>query len=360
MENFHRMLEGRKPEWMPFEVPATPPVCELIKRKMHGQWPDEAFDTDFKNLWCGYKDQDAALWRSATEALGFVYPPHSEIGGLGSAWVRPPVETLGEATHLTEMLHPLSTVTEVKQLESLPWANTADPSHYTDMESIYKSFHERGKVAVGCLECTIFESAWYARGMENIFYDLAEENGIADWLFDYFTERSINTARAYVKAGADLIRLGDDVGMQSQLIMSQSTWRTQLKPRLKRVIDAIRDASTRKVWVQYHSDGNVTALMDDLIEIGVDILNPVQPECMDVIALAAKYQHQIAFSGMIGTQTTMPFGSTDAVRAAVQQCAELHRKGARVIVAPTHVLEPDVPWENIVAFVESVKGMRFW
>jgi uroporphyrinogen decarboxylase len=139
--------------------------------------------------------------------------------------------------------------------------------------------------------------------------------------------------------------------------MSADTWRQHLKPRLKRVIDGIREASgSRKVWVHYHSDGDVTPLIDDLIEAGVDILNPVQPECMDLEAVAAGYQDRLAFCGMIGTQTTMPFGSPDDVRAAVERCRRLHERGARVIVAPTHVLEPDVPWENITAFIDAVRA----
>jgi len=149
----------------------------------------------------------------------------------------------------------------------------------------------------------------------------------------------------------------DDVATQNSLLMSADTWRQHLKPRLKRVIDGIREVSgSRKVWVHYHSDGDVTPLIDDLIEVGVDILNPVQPECMDLEAVAARYQDRLAFCGMIGTQTTMPFGSPDDVRAAVERCRRLHEKGARVIVAPTHVLEPDVPWENITAFNDAVRA----
>jgi uroporphyrinogen decarboxylase len=77
---------------------------------------------------------------------------------------------------------------------------------------------------------------------------------------------------------------------------------------------------------------------------------------MDLEAVAARYQDRLAFCGMIGTQTTMPTGSPDDVRAAVERCRRLHEKGARVIVAPTHVLEPDVPWENITAFIDAVRA----
>ena len=182
---------------------------------------------------------------------------------------------------------------------------------------------------------------------------------MTEWLLEYFTARSVLACRAFALAGCDMIRLGDDVGMQDRLLLSAETWRLRLKPRLKRVIDAIRKASGgRKVWVHYHSDGDVPPLVEDLIEIGLDILNPVQPECMCQESVAERYGSRLAFSGMIGTQTTMPFGTTDDVRTAVARCRNLHENEARVIVAPTHVLEPNVPWENITAFVEAVRACR--
>jgi uroporphyrinogen decarboxylase len=202
---------------------------------------------------------------------------------------------------------------------------------------------------------TMFEASWYLRGMDNLFADMIEENGIADWLLDWFTEYAIRRALLSVRAGVDIVALGDDVGTQRGMMMSVEFWREHLKPRLKKVIDAVRDAEKEKVYVRYHSDGDIRRIVDDLAEIGVDILNPVQPECMPSGEVISEHKHHLAFWGMIGTQTTMPFGSPDDVRAAVAECAEFAREGAAVIVAPTHVLEPDVPWENIEALVCAVR-----
>lgn len=356
LENFHEMMIGGHPEWIPFELPTTGPVEDKILART-GKSSHDVFDTDFRGSGVSYRGEDSDRWRAALEKAGFQFPENSVVGGSGFSHVKPPVETLGDAFHLTEMLHPLSVIEDVEQLERLPWSDTSDPAHYEGLRERCADIHAMGKVAVGGQECTIFEHTWYLRGMDNVFCDWADDGPVSEWLLDYFTERSINSCRAFALAGFDLIRLGDDVGMQDRLLLSKDTWRERLKPRLKRVIDAIRDASGgRKVWVHYHSDGNVTPLLEDLIEIGVDILNPVQPECMNLESVAAEYQSRLAFSGMIGTQTTMPFGTTDDVRAAVARCRKLHENGARVIVAPTHVLEPDVPWENITAFVESVRA----
>ena len=356
LENFNAMMNGDRPGWLPFDLPTTEPVERKIREKT-GLPSSAAFDVDFRDASASYLGDDPDAWRSAHENTGFHFPENSAVGRFGMACVHPPVETLGDAVHLTEMLHPLSVVEDVAQLEKLPWPDTSDPAHYAGYRQSCEEAHAAGKVARAWQECTIFEDAWYLRGMDNVFCDWAEENPVSDWLLDYFTERSVHNSRAFARAGFDMIKLGDDVGMQSRMLLSLETWRRHLKPRLRRVIDAIREASgARKVWVQYHSDGDVTPLVDDLIEIGVDILNPVQPECMDLEAIAAQYQTRLAFSGMIGTQTTMPFGNPGDVRAAVARCRNLHENGARVIVAPTHVLEPDVPWENILAFVEAARA----
>lgn len=349
------MMNGQCPERLPFDLPTTSPVEAMILRRT-GDRSAVAFDTDFRGLGASYPGDDSGAWRSALEAAGFRFPENASVGGFGMSCVRPPLETLGEAVHLTEMLHPLEVIETVDQLLRLPWPDTSDPVHYTGLQQGCADIHAAGKVAVGCQECTVFEHAWYLRGMDNVFCDWAEENPVSDWLLDYFTERSINVCRAFALAGCDVIRLGDDVGMQDRLLISKDTWKERLKPRLKRVIDAIRDASgDRKVWVQYHSDGDVTPLIEDLIGIGVDILNPVQPECMDLEKIAGEFQCRLAFSGMIGTQTTMPFGTPADVCEAVARCRRLHEGGARVIVSPTHVLEPDVTWENIIAFVDAAR-----
>jgi uroporphyrinogen decarboxylase len=359
-ENFHAMMSGGQPGWMPLNVPVTPPVADLIEEQTGVRNPELAFETDFGFDWAEY-EEDPQAWREALAEIGAVLPAGAELGPFCVAHMAPPAGTTGKAYHFRTMLHPLEHVTSVAQLEKLPWPDTADPRHYAAVQRKKQQVHARGKVAFAVMECTSFESSWYVRGMDNLFQDLAEGNGIADWLLDWFTERSCNVVRVFARSGVDVIGLGDDVGMQTGMLLSVDMWRRHLKPRLAKVIAAIRAASgDRKVWVHYHSDGNILPIIDELIEVGVDILNPVQPECMDVAALARRYAKTLAFSGMVGTQTTMPYGTPDDVRRRVREIAALHRDhGARVMVAPTHVLEPDVPFANIRALVEEAKSIRF-
>ena len=201
---------------------------------------------------------------------------------------------------------------------------------------------------------TIFEVSWYLRGMENLMADMLQDPDMATVLLDRITDLRVFQARKYAEFGVDVLALGDDISMQTGMLMSPRMWRKWFKPRLAKVIQEAK-AVNPDLLVQYHTDGDCRAVIPELIEVGVDILNPVQPECMDPVAIKNEYGDRLSFSGTIGTQTTMPHGTPEDVRAAVKKMVETVGAGGGLLLAPTHVLEPDVPWENIVSFVEACK-----
>ena len=131
------------------------------------------------------------------------------------------------------------------------------------------------------------------------------------------------------------------------MIVGASAWRQWLKPRLHEIIQAAR-TKNQHIKIFYHSDGYIEPIIDDLVEIGVDILNPVQPECMNLLSLKKRYAGKLCLWGTIGTQTTMPFGSVADVFRAVKERIETVGKGGGLILAPTHTIEEDVPWENLL------------
>ncbi len=357
LDNFHRMMRGDDPQWAPLEVPLAEPVRDRLV-ELHGSDLIAALGQDFVGIgarWPG----DAAAWRDAYETLGVGLPAHAEVGGGGNVILRPDPATLGAASHLVEKFFPLAELTGVEQLERLPWPDLeAGPANAAELRGKVESIHTRGLVAVAALECTVFESAWYLRGMDQLFMDMIEGGAVGRWLLDFMTRRSVQAAIAYCHAGADAIRLGDDVGMQTGMMMSVEMWREHLKPRLQQVIDAIRAHQREHIWIRYHSDGDIRAILGDLIEMGVDIINPVQPECMPAGEVFAAYGDRVAFWGMIGTQTTMPYGTPDDVRERVAWLVDQARAGVRLVAAPTHVLEPDVPMANIEALRTAPRTIR--
>lgn len=353
-ENLRRMLAGDGPEHLPLDVWLTEPIHELVERETGTQDEIDALGLSVGRVGPRYPFPDAA-WREAYGKLGFELGPNSVLGTLGTVHDIPPAATLGAAYHLLEMRHPLEGVDSIEQLEKLPWPDVDQPQSYAHLPEAVASLHARGIAAIGQMDCSAFEMSWYLRGMDSLYLDLIDGNGIADWLLDWFTHRAEVSVRHYVRSGVDIVWLGDDVGTQRGMMMAVPFWREHLKPRLARVIKAARDCQIEPFWVAYHSDGDIGPIIEDLIEIGVDILNPVQPECMPVQETISKYRDRLAFWGMVGTQTTMPFGTTSDVRAAVDELRELARNGARIVLSPTHAIEPDVPWENLEMLINEVK-----
>ena len=151
-----------------------------------------------------------------------------------------------------------------------------------------------------------------------------------------------------------MIRTGDDVANQQRLMFSRDHWRKFMKVRWAEVYAAAR-AIKPDIEIWYHSDGNIADIIPELIEIGVTILNPVQPECLDPLSVKREYGDRLVIDGAIGTQTTMPFGTAQEVRERVRERAVTLGHDGAYIISPTHVLEPEVPLENIAALFDTAR-----
>ena len=259
------------------------------------------------------------------------------------------------AMHMTYMRHPLEDADSVEEIQSYPYPDYAR-ADFSHMRGLADDLHTRGLAATGNMQCTVWETAWYLRGMEKLMMDMMDDDPMAACLLDIVTNRAVLRAEAFARAGVDLLYLGDDIGMQRTPMMSMSLYTDYLKPRLKRVIDAAR-AIKPDIVVLYHSCGFVTPFIPHLIEAGVDVLNPVQPECMDFEKIHAEFGGVLSFHGTIGTQTTMPFGTPEEVKKAVWRNAACAGNRGGLWASPTHLLEPEVPWENVVAYVEACRAI---
>lgn len=261
----------------------------------------------------------------------------------------------GSMAHFTKMVHPMEKFECVYEILEYPFPDANLNFNWEKLERDVKSLIEKDTVVSGGLECTIFETAWHLRGMENLFLDMTFNEDMANCLLDRITEIKCTFARMYAKAGCDILRLGDDVSTQLDMMMSPDMWKKYLKGRLEKVIACAKEINP-DIFIFYHGDGNLTKIIPDLIEIGVEILNPVQPECMDPLRIKDEYKDKLTLWGTLGTQTLMPFGTPSEVRDFCMKMIDKAREdNGGLVLAPTHVLEPEVPFENILAFVETVK-----
>ena len=201
------------------------------------------------------------------------------------------------------------------------------------------------------LSILFFERAWALRGMENILMDFVLHPQFVEELFDKLMQLHLDALDKVLHLPLDCIRFGDDFGAQKGLIMGTTYWREFLKPRLAKMYGKARDAG--KV-VAIHACGDNTSIMGDLIEIGVQILNPFQPEAMDVFEMKQLYGKKITFNGGIGTQVNLPFGTPEDVRQEIRTCARMLSKGGGYIMETAKPIRPEVPTENAVAALETI------
>jgi uroporphyrinogen decarboxylase len=199
---------------------------------------------------------------------------------------------------------------------------------------------------------SLYERAWTLRGMEALMMDFIDHPDFVHELMGAIADWAVAQVREAVKYDIDVVHFGDDWGQQHGLQMGPALWREFLLPELKRMYGVARDAGK---FVSIHSCGDVDELFDDLIDIGLNCFNPFQPEVMDVEDLMKRYRGRLAFHGGLSTQSTLPYGSADDVRAETRHLLELGREGG-YIFAPAHAVEGDVPLENMLAFIDEVKS----
>lgn len=280
-------------------------------------------------------------------------PAETQVGIWGVGHSRQP-----NCYHMTRMHHPLrgEDVT-LDEIRNYPLPRLTPDS----AEQLRKDVAERqakGLATMAGMACTVWEIAWYLRSMEDLMTDMMMEDERATVHLDRVTANAVERIQVAARAGCDIIQLGDDIGMQQTTMMSVELWRKWLKPRLAKIIRAGREVKP-DILIFYHSCGYVLPFLDDLVEIGVDILNPVQPECMSFEEVLAIVGGRMSFWGTLGTQTTLPFGTPDDVRKVIRD--NLRRCGPRggLVIAPTHMVEPEVPWANLLAMKEACETFRF-
>ncbi len=263
----------------------------------------------------------------------------------------------GSVAHFVEMLHPMQNLTTTDDLRNYPYPRTDKDYNWDVLPPRIKKLKESDAVVFASMGATIFELSWVLRSMEELLIDMLERPHMANTLLDIVLEKKLEFLERYISAGVDGIQLGDDVGAQQNMILSPSMWREYLKPRLKKIITRAKEQNP-DILIEYHSDGNIEPIIPELIEVGVEILNPVQPECMNPEEIKRLYGDRLSFRGCIGTQTVMPFGTPDEVKKTCEKLIETVGAGGGLILSPSHVLEPEVPWENIEAFIETVRSFN--
>ncbi len=209
---------------------------------------------------------------------------------------------------------------------------------------------------IGDVEISLFEMAWHLTGLEKYMVGMLCEEPWLELLNDRVEEWSTGLALQLVKAGVDAIWFGEDLGSQTSTLISPEDWRLRFKPRHRRMIDRLRKENPGLIIIM-HSDGAVAPLIDDFIEIGVDVYNPVQPNVAgsDPRELKDKYGNRISFFGGIDQQQLLPSGDIPAIRSEIKERITILGKNRGYLLAPAHILQPDVSPESIEVMIKAAK-----
>lgn len=247
---------------------------------------------------------------------------------------------------------------DAETLEEFLWPNPDEPGLLDATQEIiasdtFASLSAGGgpRFLVPNFGFCLFGRAWSLRGFETFLMDLVVNPAFAQELLERIATIQEALARRFVALGVDGGYLGDDYGSQNGLLLSPRTWRALFKPRLARVAAVFREAGLPLIL---HSDGDIAEILPDLVEIGVTVLNPVQPEVLDHAWLKQSFGDQLAFYGGVSTQGVLPHGTAAQMRAAVDACVRtLAADGSGLLLAPSHRLTTDIPMENVDALLEA-------
>jgi len=217
-----------------------------------------------------------------------------------------------------------------------------------------KRLQERGLAVCGSYVCGVFEQAKNWFGEAEALTMPFDQAALLEHELERITEWKMAVYGAYAQAGVDIVWIGDDLGSQRSLIMSPDQYRRWYRPCHARIVAHLRRLRP-DIRIAFHCCGYVTTLVPDLIDIGIDVLEAVQAECMDIGQLKREYGRNLSFWGAVGAQSVLARTTPDQVVEGVRRTLETMAHRGGYIAAPCHTLTEEVPWESVVAFHEAVR-----
>jgi uroporphyrinogen decarboxylase len=292
-------------------------------------------------------ERDGRLWHDLKDEFGVV-------------WSMPDDQQL----YMDISRHPLADA-RIEDVAEYPFPDGADRSRFTGVRESTRKLRAETDFAISTgIGGVIYEYCWYMRGLELWFMDMMTDQAFCEALINQtlnFWKSYYDGFMAAVGDLVDIVMIGDDLAGQSGPLFSPDFYRAVVKPRQKELIQRIRSLTEAKIW--YHTCGSCTELIPELLDNGIDILNPVQTsaEHMDPVQLKKQYGDRVVFwGGGIDSQHTLPFATPDKVRDEVRQNLEIFKPGGGYVFNNIHNIQSGVPAENIVAMYEAAYEYGFY
>jgi len=344
-------LNHEKPDRVPIQLGCRPEVMEALRKHYKvdtDQQVAEILQADlFRNV--KVRTRFAEFERRLAEQGGERVIRHDERT-FEDAWGV--VERTGaDGKYLEWVSGPF---VDNDDLDAFPWPGEADILADPDLPARVTALKNEGFWVTGSGSVHPFKQAWRMRGFENFLCDYVANPEWVEAIYERLCNYDVAVCRVLASAGVDMICFWGDVAMQDRMIVPPERWRSLDKPVWKRIIDETRKVNPQ-VRFFFHSDGDVRPIIDDIIEVGFDILNPLQPECLNPALVKARWGDRITLDGGGSVQRTLPFGTLEDVRREVDFLMRTCAYDGGYIFRASNVVQFGGPIENVVAFYELAR-----
>ncbi|RME05452.1 MAG: hypothetical protein D6803_08895 [Anaerolineae bacterium] len=281
------------------------------------------------------------------------HTPYIDSWGSGQVEITP--------GHWFPGVHPMAEASTIEEIENYPWPDMSDPTRIAHVREQARRLAEENQYAIMATPWLLFpfERAHAMQGMDVFLLNMAANPDFAKALLRKILDLCKDLMGRFLAElgdNVDIIKIGDDLGTQSSLMISPKMYREFLKPLHAEFIQFIKERTHAKVF--FHTDGDVFPLIEDFIEIGVDILNPIQTSAgkmANLPELKKRFGKNLVFCGAIDTHRILPYGTPEEVRQEVRRVIEILGPGGGYMVASVHTIMDDVPPENVLAMVDAVE-----
>ncbi len=337
-------VEHRQPDRVPIQIYLTPEIEERLRQRLGTHDLLRAFGVDFRTVEPVYRGPMAPIPDGCDSV---------DIWGVGLKRIE-----FGSGAYDEAVCRPLAAMQTLDDVEAHPWPDP-DRYDYATIEAQCDAFAEYAVCCGGAGVPDIVNGVSRGRGMEQVVMDIVTNDPVGTAIIDKRCEVVYERSRRILEAAKgkiDILCLGEDCGNQAGPMFPPDVFDTFFRPRLKRFYDLAHEFGAKAMM---HSCGNTRKLMPRFIDMGLDILDAMQPEPPGMVPEEIKAEHgdKLAFCGLISTQKTLPFGSVEDCRQEARRRIEVMGKGGGYIFAPAHCIQPDTPLENVFAIYEVALGL---
>jgi uroporphyrinogen decarboxylase len=307
-----------------------------------------------------HNTRNGKLWHDLKDEFGVVW----SMPDQGDALDRIKPAFVGQQLYMDITCHPLANAT-IKDLDDFPFPNGGDPTRFTGVREQVLQMRKETPFAISTgIGGVVYETCWYMRGLERWYVDMVENPAFCEALLDKMLKYWIdyyNGFMAEVGDITDVVMMGDDLAGQSGPLFSPNFYRRIVKPRQKKLVQHVKSLTKAKIW--YHTCGSCIEYIPDLIDNGIDILNPVQIGLvnMEPKRLKEKFGEKLVFwGGAIDAQHILPFAKPNEIREHVRRNLEIFKPGGGYIFNNAHNIQIGIPPENIVALFDAAYDFGFY